>query len=326
MHKMVVRKLKRKKILFIKACVIFSYCSYYFQVFFLTAGIFAVNQVTGQNQDTYSLPLQGFVWNHSTLNALVVTADNESWWTPSDLNTALRAIGQWNDAIAAFSSNYSDYSYLSNLRIQPTVSNQTQLGFDIYVNWTESPFGNTNEVGLSQISANYRSVIINCTVNLASRDHHGDPYTEYDKQNIALHELGHSLGLGHSNSTSDLMYAYYSTGSSGEAVSTLDVYGVATLFAWELNTTNFYPVDHWLKENSVVLPSGILDKGLPVSPENVLPETLANNPVVQTLVLMFEILIHPEIFSLIVVFIAVFVIIALIPSKRKRGKAVKADS
>ena|ERR1035437_1604834 len=292
----------------------------------LAACFVSINNVQGQGQDNNSLALQGFIWDHAQLKVLVVTAQNESWWSPTDLNSALRAIGQWNDAIAAFSSNYTDYSYLSNLRMKPTVSNETQPGFDIYVNWTESSFSSSDEVGLSQISANYRSVIINCTVNLASHDHHGDPLAEGDKQNIALHEFGHSLGLGHSNYTGDLMYAYYSTGSAVEAVSTLDVYGVATLFAWELNTFNFYPVDHWLKENSVVLPSGIPDKGLPVSPENVLPQTLANSPVVQTLVLMFEILIHPEIFSLIVLFIAVFVIIVLIPSKRKRGKAVKADS
>ena len=293
----------------------------------LLAGCFAnIGNVHGQSQDNNSIALQGFVWNHAPLNALVVTAQNESWWSPTDLNSALRAIGQWNDAVAAFSSNYTDYSYLSNLRIQPTVSNQTQPGYDIYINWTESPFTNTDEVGLSQISANYRNVITNCTVNLASHDHHGDSLSEGDKQNIALHELGHSLGLGHSNYTGDLMYAYYNTGSPGEAVSTLDVYGVAALFSWELNTFKFYPIDHWLRENSAVLPSSIPYKGLPVSPENVLPQTLVNNPVVQTIVLMFEILIHPEIFSFVVLFITIFVIIALIPNKRRSSKTVKADS
>jgi len=44
--------------------------------------------VKGQSQDKYSLQLQGFVWSRSTLNALVVTADNESWWEPAFLNTA----------------------------------------------------------------------------------------------------------------------------------------------------------------------------------------------------------------------------------------------
>ena len=231
----------------------------------LLAGCFAsISSVHGQSQDNYSIALQGFVWNHAPLNALVVTAENETWWNPSDLNSALRAIGQWNDAVVAFSSNYTDYSYLSSLRIQPTVSNQTEPGYDIYINWTESSFSSSDEVGLSQISANYRSTIINCTVNLASHDQHGDSLSEGDKQNIALHELGHSLGLGHSNDTGDLMYAYYTTGSSGEAISTLDVYGVATLFSWELNAFRFYPIDHWLKQNSVVLPSSIPYKGLPV--------------------------------------------------------------
>ncbi len=293
----------------------------------LLAGCFAsIDNVHGQSQDNYSIALQGFVWNHASLNVLVVTAENESWWSPTDLKSALRAIGQWNDALAAFFSNYTDYSYLSNLRLQPTVSNQTQPGYDIYINWTESPFSKTDEVGLSQISADYRSVINNCTVNLASHLHHGDSLSEGDKQNIALHELGHSLGLGHSNYTGDLMYAYYSTGSSSEDISTLDVYGVATLFSWELNTFKFYPINRWLKENSVVLPSSIPYKGLPVSPENVLPQTLVNSPVVKTIVMMFEILIHPEIFSFVVLFITIFVIIALIPNRRKKRLAVKADS
>ena len=268
------------------------------------------------------MQLQGFVWNHSPLNALVVATDNESWWNPNYLNITLRAIGQWNDAIAAFVSNHSDFSYLSSLRIQPTVSNTSQPGFDIYVDWTKSPISNTtDDVGLTQIFPDYKSTIKNCTVNLAAHAHHGDSLNEGDMQNIALHELGHSLGLGHSNYTGDLMYAYYTRGSSAEAVSTLDVYGVATLFAWELNTSSFYPVNDWLKENSVILPSDIPYQGLPVSPENARPQTLANNPVVQTLILMFEILIHPEIFAFVILFIVVLVIIALI-SRRKRGRAV----
>ena len=33
-------------------------------------------------------------------------------------------------------------------------------------------------------------------------------------QNIALHELGHGLGLGHSNYTDDLMYSLYTLGGA----------------------------------------------------------------------------------------------------------------
>ena len=274
-----------------------------------------------QSQEKYALQLQGVVWNHSTLNLLVVTADNESWWDPSFLNTSLRAIGQWNEAIATFTANYSDYSYLSSLRIQPTVSTTTQSGYDIYVNWHESPFNNTTDVvGLSQISANYQNTITNCTVNLAAHTLHGNSLNEGDMQNVALHELGHSLGLGHSNYTGDLMYSLYNIGSPAEDVSTLDVYGVATVFAWEKDRSTFFPDNNLV--DKVVLPAGVTYQFLPVSQKNSRPQTFANNSVVQFLVLMFEILIHTEIYPFVILFFVVLVLIVVF----FRRKGVKVGS
>jgi predicted Zn-dependent protease len=281
---------------------------------------FSDSSAQSQSQDKYSLKLQEFVWSHSTLNALVVTAENESWWDTAFLNTSLRAIGQWNEAIVAFAANYSDFSYLYNLRIQPTVSSTWQPGYDIYINWHESLFNkSTDEVGLSQISANYQNAITNCTVNLAVHTSHGVTLNEGDMQNVALHELGHSLGLGHSNYTGDLMYALYTMGSPAEDVSTLDVYGVATVFAWETNTSIFYPINNLV--NQVILPASITYQFLPVSQINSRPQTLANNSVVQFFVLIFEILIHQEIYPFVLLFIVVLVIIAVFPRRRKRVKA-----
>jgi hypothetical protein len=277
-----------------------------------------VNYSGAQSQkDENSLQLQGFVWNHSTLNALVVTADNECWWNPDYLSTSLRAIGQWNDAIAAFAFDYSDFSYLSNLRVQSTISNISEPGFDIYITWTESPLSNmSDEVGLSQIFSNAESVIVNSTTILATHSNHEVSLNEVDMQNVALHELGHSLGLGHSNYTGDLMYTVYTIGTSPESISTLDVFGIATLFAWETNSTDFYPINDWLNESSVILLSTIDYRGLPVSSENASPRTLANNSVVQFLVLIFEILIHPEIFGIILVIVLVLLIVGLITRRR----------
>ncbi len=283
------------------------------------AGCFvSASSVQGQSQDKYSLQLQGFVWSRSTLNALVVTSDNESWWNPSYLSSATRAIGQWNDAIAAFVSNYSDYSYLSNLRIQTTVSNVSLPGFDIYINWTDSSLSNmTDEIGLSQIFPDPESVIINSTIILGTHANHGEPLNEEDMQHIALHELGHSLGLGHSNYTGDVMYAIYSLGSPPSLISTLDVYGVATLFAWETNSTDFYPINDWLNLSFVTLPSGTVDyRFLSVSAENAAPQTLADNPTIQFLIIVFETLIHPEILTFIIAVILILVIVGLF-TKRK---------
>ena len=295
--------------------------------------VFAACLVSGSESQTqspkneYAIALQGFVWDHSTLNALVVTSNNESWWNPSYLSSATRAVGQWNDAIAAFVSSYSDYSYLSNLRIQTTVSNVSLPGFDIYINWTDSSLSNmTDEIGLSQIFPDPQSVIINSTIILGTHANHGEPLNEVDMQHIALHELGHSLGLGHSNYTGDVMYSIYSLGSYPAPISTLDVYGVASLFSWETNSVDFYPVSDWLNVNFVILPSNIAYAGLPVSSKNATPQTLADNPTVQFLITVFETLIHPEIAAVIVVIIFLILIVGLYSTKKKVKQNVMVDS
>jgi len=291
----------------------------------LTSSIAAVNQAQTQNQSNYFLEIQGIAWDQTTINILVITPNNESWWSPIYANSALRAIGQWNDALQNFAANYSDYTYLYNLKLQPTVSNVSVTGFDIYLNWTDSPLKkSSNEIAL-ETSTILDNAIIDCYISLAAHTNHGDALTDGDMQNIALHELGHSLGLGHSNYTGDVMYPVYTLLSPSKYVSTLDVYGVATTFAWMSNAVSFYPVNQWLQNTPVTLPPNILYKNLPVSTQNSAPQTLANNPVIETLTLMFDILIHPEILAIVIVFIVILIIIAIVSSKRKK-QMPKVDS
>jgi hypothetical protein len=293
---------------------------------FLAGSVVSDMGVLGQGQDVYSLQLQGFTWNHSTIAALVVTADNESWWNPRYTNATLRAIGQWNDAIADFAAGQSGFAYLSGVMIQTTVSDEMKFGFDLYVNWTESPLSDTSdEIGLARTIVNGDGTIENCSISLAAHTNHGIPLDEVDMQNIALHELGHGLGLGHSNHTDDLMYSFYSVGEAGEAVSTLDVYGVAVVFGWKADPESFYPVSGWLTESTVALPSDVGYEGLPVSPENAPPQTLTNNPVVKFFVSVFELLLHPEIAAIVIVFFAVVIVVGLAVRRRGNG-AVTAGS
>ncbi len=198
-----------------------------FSVFLLASTGF-INGVQGQSDSNFSLGIQGLAWNRTTLNVILVTPLNESWWNPVYLNSTLRAIGQWNEAITYFASNYSQYSYISNVKIQTTVSNVALSGFDIYLNYTQFPLSDTaNEIGLETWTSQANE-ILNSNISLATHTSHGDSLTDGDMQNIALHELGHSLGLGHCNNTGDTMYSAYTLLSPPRLISTLDVYGVAT--------------------------------------------------------------------------------------------------
>jgi hypothetical protein len=267
----------------------------------------------GQTTNNYLIDIRGSTWDHAVLSALIVTPDNESWWNPLFLNSTLRAINQWNDAISDFALNYSDYSYLSSVQIQPVMSNVSQANFDIYIYWAQFPFSNSSEIiGLARTFETGRKTVVNSTINLATHTSHGDAINEGDAQNIALHELGHSLGLGHSNYTGDLMYPMYELRGGEDMVSTLDVYGVAVIFGWLQNPAEFYPVSNWIKQNNVILPSTIPFQYLRVSQENARPQTLENNSVVQILILMFQLLIHPEIGGVVLVIIVLFVVTALI--------------
>ncbi len=297
-----------------------------FSTLFLPAASFALNLVHAQSEDNYTLQIQGIAWNRSNLNVLLTTPNNVSWWDPSFLNSTLRAIGQWNDAISDFVYNYSSYAYLSNLKMQPTVSNQSETGFDIYINWTETSLeSNSNEIGLETATIESNAILF-CNISLAAHTSHGNSLNDIDMQNIALHELGHSLGLGHSNYTSDIMYPVYTLLSPPKLISTLDVYGVAVVFAWMQNFVSFYPVEQWLQTSQVSSPTDISYNDFPVSSQNASPQTLANNPAIETLTLMAEILLHPEILSIVILFIVALFIIAIIPSKRKRKQASTAVS
>ena len=192
-----------------------------------------VPQLQAQTQQDHPvLELTNHTWDKSTLRTLIVESSNESWWNPDFVNTARNAITDWQGALNYFSAKYANYSYLTNLEFVTDVSQDSKAGYDVYIRFSET-ITNQGQPALGTTATNLRSdnKIDQCTVTLATRS--ALPIlTTSDMTVIAKHEFGHVLGLGHSNSSSDLMFASYDYLLSANAISTLDVYGVATLFGW----------------------------------------------------------------------------------------------
>ncbi len=286
-----------------------------FLVFCLSSSLLVL--VEAETQKEYVMPLEGPTWNHSILSVLVVPQYDEPWWNPGYLNSALRAISQWNGAISYFRANYSEFAYLSRLRMVPQVSNVTIGGFDAYVSWIDQ-FGNeTCEAGLTRTTYTSSNVIVNSTLAFSGRDCLGNILSEVDMQNVALHELGHCLGLGHPNTPEDLMYYTYSLSSPAKAISTLDVYGVGTVFRWMASSQFYNSTNQGAPVYTVTLPSSIQYEYLPITEENRPPESSLGQ-VVNFLSELTTVVLQPEILALI--FLAIAALIAFVTISRIRRR------
>jgi hypothetical protein len=215
-----------------------------------------LSQVYAAGPTKATLELESFTWSHAALRALIITAQNESWWDSSYIDSVLRAVGVWNDGFRSFAQNYSNYSYMSRVTINALVANVTSPGFDIYISWVKDAISKQDEVGLSvTYSINQRAT--NNTISLAVHTAIGVTLSAIDMQNLAVHEIGHSLGLGHCNFSEDVMYSSSILSSPAHGVSSLDVYGVAETLGWMTNSTQPNNGDKWPLLSNVSTPSDV---------------------------------------------------------------------
>jgi predicted Zn-dependent protease len=194
--------------------------------------LFTVPQLQAQTlKDHAVLELTNYSWDKSTLRTLIVESANESWWNPDFVNAARNAIIDWQAALTYFSAKYTNYAYISNLEFVTDVSEDSIAGYDVYVYFSETlTTQGQSALGVTSVKLSDNK-IDQSTVTLAAKSKI-PILTTSDMTVVAKHEFGHALGLGHSNSSSDLMHASYDFLLSANAISTLDVYGVAILFGW----------------------------------------------------------------------------------------------
>ncbi len=173
---------------------------------------------------TYSISTLGGTWDHTTITIKV----EESPLAANYTDAVIKAIRTWNDTLRVFASQYSDYSYLSNIVLKLTDSDDA----NVKIRFTDE--GKFRIGGETQTSFKESNIFKNITVTVRV----GSRYTENVVYAVTLHELGHALGLGHTDIPEDLMYPVLTSwGLRSVGISTLDLYGVAQIFGWLPNGT-----------------------------------------------------------------------------------------
>lgn len=163
---------------------------------------------------SYTIEIYGVAFDHSDISV---------WYNDTgikELDEAVdNALQTWNKAITEFAQEYG-YHYLGNLDFEETSS---YTFADVIINYVNQI---NDACGRTEVSYTSAGRIVHVDVKL-SKDCIGTDYVL--AYTVASHELGHALGLGHSNTEDDLMYPYY---RGVRTPSTLDLYALSVIYDW----------------------------------------------------------------------------------------------
>ncbi len=280
-----------------------------------TLVLFAVSQPEGQAE--YSIDVERYTWNHSTISVSIFPRENESWWEPSYLNATLRGIAQWNDAIQEFAYNRTEFSYLSRISLVPTITHENVSGFDIYIRWIDECEECERMIGQTQAIVYLSGVLKRQTVRLSAKAPSGHVMTEVDMQNLVVHELGHTFGLSHSSNSDDVMYFVVYYGETVKHLSSLDLYALSQNFEWMSNSTQFTSSNTSRQESSLILSSSIPYYYFPIAAENLplpTPQSLTEY--------IIGLFLRPEILTGILIAVTLMAVAAIILKRRKKPQEI----
>lgn len=193
-------------------------------------------------QSADSIALEEFRWAKFPVKVLV---DMNQWTQPEYAVAVREALDSWIKSISNYTNTYNDTSlarvnylfYLNNVN--------STTNYDVFISFAADkiPPG-PNTVGLTTYSwdVSTRQPVPPITINVTT--YSGTASTLFVK-NIAMHEFGHALGLGHANSQNtlngpELMY-YASSKNQIVYPSTLDVYGLTQVYNGSYGQTVYLP-------------------------------------------------------------------------------------
>ena len=193
----------------------------------------------------------GAVWDKTDLKVLIVSA---SWLGKKYIDSVVKVFNVWDRALESFGNSYG-YEYLLDFSFKVKISSTYQTGYDIIVKFSRDIIEPGGKIGLARVEY-CDGKITRVYVTLYTRTTAGD-LSVVDIFNIALHEIGHALGLEHAESKYtenglEIMYPVYSYPGVELRPSTLDVYALAEIYSW-LKTGVFKPTD----KTVITLPSHI---------------------------------------------------------------------